>query len=61
MSGIPVVVESTEGNYKTEVESVVQFTEIVRDINSSEDGKMIIIGSLAIRGGTIKSMCMDTD
>ena len=54
MSNIPVVVESTEGNYKSEVNSNAEFEKIIDKMNVSPDGTMIIIGSLAIRAGSIK-------
>ena len=54
MSNIPVVVESTEGNYKSEVNSNSEFEKIIDKMNVSPDGTMIIIGSLAIRAGSIK-------
>lgn len=53
-----VVVESTEGDYQSEVDSKVEFTSIVKEMNVSEDSKMIMIGSLAIRAGSIKAMCL---
>lgn len=54
MSNIPVIVESTEGNYKSEVTSNAEFEKIIDKMNVSPDGTMIIIGSLAIRAGSIK-------
>lgn len=56
MSGIPVVVESTEGDYKSEVGSKSEFEKIVDKMNVSPDQTMIIIGSLAIRAGSIKAI-----
>lgn len=53
-----VIVESTEGDYKTEVDSKVGFENIIKEMNVSDDGKMIMIGTLAIRAGSIKAMCL---
>lgn len=53
-----VIVEATEGDYRTEVNSKVEFENIVKEMNVSDDGKMIMIGTLAIRAGSIKSMCL---
>ena len=55
---LSVIVESVEGDYKTEVRSKVEFENIVKEMNVSEDNKMIMIGTLAIRAGSIKSMCL---
>lgn len=53
-----VIVESVDGDYKTEVGSKIEFENIVKEMNVSEDNKMIMIGTLAIRAGSIKSMCL---
>lgn len=54
MNNIPVIVESTDGDYKSEVSSKAEFEKIVDKMNVSPEGTMIIIGSLAIRAGSIK-------
>lgn len=40
------------------VDSKVEFTSIIKEMNVSEDSKMIVIGSLAIRAGSIKALCL---
>lgn len=58
MSDIPVVVETTEGDYQSEISSHAEFEKIVDKMNVSPEGTMIIIGSLAVRSGSIKTICL---
>ena len=56
MEKIKTLVETSDGDYQTEVESIAEFREIVKEMNVSNDSQMIVIGSLAIRSGVIKSI-----
>lgn len=59
MNGLKAVVETADGDYQTEVKSVAEFREIVKQMNVSGDNQMIMIGSLAIRAGVIRSITID--
>lgn len=58
---ISIRIETPDGEYQTSVNAVNEVKSAIKEINVSPDNALIMIGSLVVRAGAIKSICVEDE
>lgn len=61
MKKYQIIVETVDGEYQGLCDSMADIGYAVDEVNTSDESKLIFIGNIIVRAGSIKSICIDKE